>query len=104
MQSVRADCEGDVGPSIDHDPNLAPCLRCRFPRGRRDFGSESKQRGAFEIPLAQLHPIDAGPNGFRDSRRWIGPAEVAVDDEAQNGTVREAQKLAIPSMGLEADA
>jgi hypothetical protein len=63
-----------------------------------------EQRRAVELPVADLHPVHAGPHRRGDQRRERPARRGAVEDEAEDRPAGAAQKEASPSRGLDAEA
>ena len=83
--------------------------RTSRPRGgvaRRcgDRVDQPEQRGVLEPALAHLDPVDAAAHGRRYPRWCRFRRLAAIHHEAQDRASHCAQKLAVPSSGLDAEA
>lgn len=92
--------ERDVDASV-HD-QLRGVAAARASRHRIVPG---EQRGALELSIPRLHPVDAGRDAGRDGRFDVAVRQQCpVEDEAQDRVRVGGQNEATPSRGLDAVA
>ena len=102
MDAVGPRGERHVEPAIhEHARALRSSRAAR--RGGHSI-DQREQRGAVERALANLDPIDAAAHRRRHTRRRVSGRSPAVDHQTQDRAPAGAQKLAVPSSGLEAEA
>jgi hypothetical protein len=103
MDPVRLDREGGVEPAIDDYQARAPRALRAAPCRLRHCSREAQQLAPGELALANLEPVGTAAKGRLDRRRGIAARRPAIDDQREDRRGR-AQKLAVPSRGLLADA
>ena len=104
VDAFGADRESYVeAPVHDHPERVPRACRGVARCAGRCLG-EGQQFRAFQAALADLQPVD--PAGHRGSHalQEIPPRRRAIQHQAEDRCARFAQKLAIPSSGLEAEA
>ena len=111
MEPIGRGGEGDVGPAVQQHPHRAVPLARADPGRLEDGAAPVKQGGGGQAAVAHLDPIDPGGHHRADRSGPVaafgrGPGHEAQDGPARGRLLprRVAQKLAIPSSGLEADA
>ena len=102
MDAVGAGGERHVEAPVHQHPHLPAAGGVARRRGDRI--DQPEQRGALEPALAHLDPVDAAAHGRRYPRRCRFRMLAAIHHEAQDRASHRAQKLAVPSSGLDAEA
>jgi len=100
VRALRLDGERDVETAVHEDTGRATRTA---PSGFGELACPVEPVGTLELTLAQLEPVGSICEGGLDGGGQRLAAGRAVDDQAQDGTLR-AQKVASPSSGLDADA
>jgi hypothetical protein len=103
MDAVRLEDQGRVEPAIDDYLTGAPRAPRAAPRRSSQCSREAQQLASFELAFANMEPVGAAAKGGLDRRRGIAARRLAIDDQREDRCGR-AQKLAVPSRGLLAEA
>ena len=102
MHAVGADRQGDVAASVDDDAHGAP--RGGVPGSLRHRVRECEQCVRLESALPNLDPVHPGLYGSGDTLFQWAAGGSAIRHQAKNGSGSRDQKLASPSVGLDAAA
>jgi hypothetical protein len=104
VDAFGADRERHVGAAVhDHLERAPGACRGLARRAGRRLG-EGQQLRAAQPALADLHPVDPAGHRGGHALHQISPRRRAIQHQAEDRCAPVAQKSAIPSRGLEAEA